>query len=77
MEKKSKQKPKLECSCSDDSLEDEDMVIFVRKIQKGIGIYKGKLLLKCFNCGKIGHFANKCPYARNSNSGEKEDPKKE
>jgi hypothetical protein len=75
--KKSKQNPKSECSCSDDSEEDEEMENFVRKLQKGTCKYKGKLLLKCFNCGKIGHFANKCPYARNSDSDEEEEPKKE
>ena len=26
--------------------------------------------LKCFACGKIGHFASKCPYAKNSDSDE-------
>jgi hypothetical protein len=41
---------------------------FIRKLQKGSGKYKGKLPFKFFNCGKIGHFASKCPYP-------KEDPK--
>jgi hypothetical protein len=50
---------------------------FIRKFQKGTCKYKGKLLLKCFNCGKIGHFANKCPYARILDSDEEEEPKKE
>jgi hypothetical protein len=75
--KKRKKNPKSECSCNDDSEEDEEMENFVRKLQKGTGKYKGKLLLKCFNCGKIGHFANKCPYSRKSDSDEEEDPKKE
>jgi hypothetical protein len=75
--KKSKQNPKSECSCNDDSKQDEEMENFVRNLQKGTGKYKGKLSLKCFNCGKIGHFANKCRYARNSDSDEEEEPKKE
>ena len=33
-----------------------------RKLNKGAGKYKGKLPFKFFNCGKIGHFASKCPY---------------
>jgi hypothetical protein len=50
----------------------------VRRLKKGTGKYKGKLPLKCFNCGKIGHFASKCPYARGSDSDEEEEvPKKE
>jgi hypothetical protein len=72
-----KKNPKSECSCNDDSEEDEEMENFVRKLQKGTCKYKGKLSLKCFNCGRIGHFANKCPYARNSDSDEEEEPKKE
>jgi hypothetical protein len=35
---------------------------FVRRLKKGSGKYKGKLSLKCFNCGKIGHFASKSPH---------------
>jgi hypothetical protein len=42
----------------------------IRKLQKGLGKYKGKILFKCFNCGKVGHFSFKCPYP-------KEDPKDE
>jgi len=45
---------------------------FVRNIKRGIGKYKGKLPLKLFNYGEVGHFANKCPYARNVNNNLKE-----
>jgi hypothetical protein len=34
------------------------------------------LPLKCFNCSKIGHFATKFPYGKNSDSDEEEVPKK-
>ena len=35
---------------------------FVRRINKGSGEYKGKMPFKCFKCGKIIHFASKCPH---------------
>jgi hypothetical protein len=53
---------KTECKisdCSDNEL-DEEEANFVRKLKNR---YKGKLPFKCFNCGKIGHFSHKCPYA--------------
>ena len=40
----------------------------MRKMKRGIGKYKGKLPLKCFDYGKIGHFASKFPYAKDHNS---------
>jgi hypothetical protein len=46
------------------------MTNFVRKLKRRNGRYKGKITLKYFNCGKIGHFAAKCPYAKNSESDE-------
>jgi hypothetical protein len=50
----------------------------LRRLKKGTDKYKGKLPSKCFNCGKIGHFSSKCPYARGLNSdNEEEVPKKE
>ena len=36
--------------------------MFTKGLQRGTDKYKGKLPFKCFNCGKIGHFASKCPY---------------
>jgi hypothetical protein len=37
---------------------------FVGRLKKGSGKYQGKLPLKFFNCGKIGHFASKCPHQK-------------
>ena len=46
-----------------DNLDDEE-ALFVSKLKKGTGKYKGKLPLKCFNCGRIGHFCHKCSYPK-------------
>jgi hypothetical protein len=43
---------------------DVEEVNFIRKLQKGSGKYKEKLLFKFFNGGKVGHFASKCPYPK-------------
>jgi hypothetical protein len=51
------------------------MANFVRSLKKGNGKYKGNLPLKCFNCGKIGHFSSKFPYAKNLDCDEEEVPK--
>jgi hypothetical protein len=47
---------------NEDSEPDEIEAKFVKRLKKGSGKYKGKLPFKCFNYGKIGHFANKCPH---------------
>jgi len=49
---------------------------FIKKLQKGSGKYKGKLPFKCFDCGKIGHFASKCPYKNLENSNVTQEPYK-
>jgi hypothetical protein len=49
---------------------------FVRRLKKGSGKYKGKLPLKCFNCGKIGPFASKCPHKRKDQTYDDEEKKK-
>jgi hypothetical protein len=77
LKKKDKEKPKSLCSCNDDSEEDEDMANFVRRLRKGTGKYKGMLPLKFFNCGGVGHFANKCPYNKKKGNEEDDSKKKE
>jgi hypothetical protein len=75
--KKNNQKSKSCSSCSEDS-NDEEEANFVRKLKQGTGKFKGKLPFKCFNCGKIGHFASKYPYAKGSKIDEEEEtPKNE
>jgi hypothetical protein len=43
MNKKDKNKPKSDCSCNDDSEEDEEVANFVRRMKKGTRKYKGML----------------------------------
>jgi hypothetical protein len=49
---------------NEDSQPEEIEVKFVRRLKKGSGKYQGKFTFKCFNCGKIGHFASKSPHKK-------------
>jgi hypothetical protein len=61
---------------NEDSEPDEIEEKFVKRLKKGSDKYKRKLPFKCFNYGKIGHFANKCPHKRNDQTCDDEEKRK-
>ena len=63
--KKIRNKGHKEEGKSNDGWEEKEESNFVRKIKRGTGRYIGKLPFKCLNCGRIGHYAKKCPFEEN------------
>jgi hypothetical protein len=72
--KASKEKKKQEKMSNEDQSDISyvEEANFIKKLQKGSGKYKGKLPFKCFNCGRIKHFSNKCPYPKQEDSDDEE-----
>jgi hypothetical protein len=48
----------------EENIFDVEEANFIKKLQQGSEKYKGKLPFKCFNYGKVGHFAAMCPYPK-------------
>ena len=46
---------------------------FIRRLKKGSAKYKGNMPFKCFNCGKIGHFASKSPHKQKGQTSDDEE----
>jgi hypothetical protein len=44
----------------------------MKNIKRGSKKHKGKLPFTCFNYGRVGHFATKCPYAKREDSDDEE-----
>jgi hypothetical protein len=55
---------------NEDSKANEIEEKIVRRLKKGSDKYQGKFPFKCFNYGKIGHFAYKCPHKKKDQNSE-------
>ena len=65
--KKSKTPSKNHSESSDD-----EEALFIKKLERGTGMYKWKLPLKCFNYGRIKYFSWECPYPKQDDSDDRE-----
>ena len=50
-------------------ISEEYEIKFVKKLQHGTGRFRGKLPFKFFYCGRVGHYAAKCPYKETHKKG--------
>jgi hypothetical protein len=66
--KKDKKNFEAEINSHEESEGDVEEANFVKNMKRGTGKYKGKLPLKFFGCGRIGHFASKCPYNKHTDN---------
>jgi hypothetical protein len=71
-DKSSTREASFKANKNTDSELDDIEAKFVRRLKKGSGKYQGKFPFKCFNYGKIGHFASKCPHQKKDQNSDDE-----